>query len=260
MQWQANRRFFFTIGHEDDPVREYSPVVNQVAPDAASSAASGERLRRFVASLETGDLVLFGGKGWLSGIIRLFTGSRWTHVGMVIRLEGWREPLLLEANSMSDAADCLASKPMPGVTLTRLHERITGYTGEVGVRRRRGQPLSRARQRLVRRLVKRLHLRPYKNFVVSLLMDVMFGIRRGPGYSALFCSELVAELYRRLGWLPRQTRVSLVVPGHFGLDGAAEWSAELAPVRILKASAAPAGGTGATDPRNGLHESLLPRR
>ena len=34
----------------------------------------------------------------------------------------------------------------------------------------------------------------------------------------MFCSELVAEIYRRLGWLAREQRPSLLVPGHFGSE------------------------------------------
>jgi hypothetical protein len=34
----------------------------------------------------------------------------------------------------------------------------------------------------------------------------------------MFCSELVAELYRRLDWLPRDIRAGAYVPGHFGRD------------------------------------------
>jgi hypothetical protein len=38
-------------------------------------------------------------------------------------------------------------------------------------------------------------------------------MRSVPG--GMFCSELVAEIYRRAGWLPRGFNPARVVPAHF---------------------------------------------
>ena len=48
-------------------------------------------------SLETGDVLLFSGRGPVSAVIRVFTRSPWSHIGLVVRLPGYPEPLVLEA-------------------------------------------------------------------------------------------------------------------------------------------------------------------
>ncbi len=140
------------------------------------------------------------------------------------------------------------------------------------VRRRLGPPLSEARQRLVRRLVARLLHRPYKNYLWCNIRDLPTGFSRPPDRRGWFCSELVAEFYRRLGWLPRDVRVSGFVPGHFGSTRMTLLDGTLMPPHFLKqqprarragavtASVAPAADTPATVHRTAVRETLLPRR
>lgn len=125
-----------------------------IRPITGPDPATRDRLRRLGKTLQTGDLVLFAGKGWLSGIIRLFTRSHWTHVGVVVRLRGWSEPMVLEACGMS---------------------------------------------------------------------------------------ELVAELYRRVGWLAPEARTSRFVPGDFAGEGAGYGRVceRMASIEVIKSSAAP---------------------
>ena len=55
-------------------------------------------------SLETGDVLLFSGRGPTSSVIRVFTRSPWSHIGLVVRLPGYPEPLVLEAAGGGDSA------------------------------------------------------------------------------------------------------------------------------------------------------------
>ena len=55
-------------------------------------------------SLETGDVLLFSGRGPVSAVIRVFTRSPWSHIGLVVRLPGYPEPLVLEAAGGGDSA------------------------------------------------------------------------------------------------------------------------------------------------------------
>lgn len=223
-------------------------------------------------SLETGDVLLFSGRGPVSAVIRVFTRSPWSHIGLVVRLPGYPEPLVLEAAGGGDSADLHLGRPVAGVTLVPLAHKLDNYAGDVAVRRRLGPPLSDARQRLARRLVARLLHRPYKNYLWCNVRDLLTGFTRPPDRRGWFCSELVAEFYRRLGWLPRDVRVSGFVPGHFGstrmtlLDGTLlppeflKRGRRAATTGPLKASAAPAADTLATAPRTAAREKLLPRR
>lgn len=167
--------------------------------------------------LQTGDVLLCSGKGLSSDIIRWFTGSHWTHVGVIVELDGVEEPLVLESNRGPESADLFEGQPLTGITLVPLSRKLADYHGDVMVRRRDGAPLCPRRRRLARRLVQRLYRRPYRHYLWRQLLDLLPHTRRRD-YSALFCSELVAEFYRRLGWLPADLRTGAVVPADFAED------------------------------------------
>ncbi|ASK33135.1 C40 family peptidase [Alloalcanivorax mobilis] len=214
------------------------------------------------ACLDTGDLLLFAGRGVTSAVIRLFTGSRWSHIGMVVRLPGVVEPLVLESTGLSESADLHLGRPVAGVALVPLSRKLQDYPGEVAVRRWQGPPLRPAQRRLVARLVTRLLHRPYKNFVLCNVRDLLSGFTRAPDRRGWFCSELVAECYRRLGWLPRDARVSGFVPGDFDCPGLRLLGGGLSAPQLLKAksSAALSDGNAANPPRSVADETALPRR
>ena len=167
-----------------------------------------------LSMLQTGDLLLFSGNGLSSEVIRWFTGSSWTHVGVIVRLDEIDEPLLLESNLGPESVDLFSGEALAGVSLVPLARKLADYDGDIILRRREGDPLCPRQRRLVRRLVRRLYRRPYRNYLWRQVIDALPG-RHRRDYSAMFCSELVAELYRRLGWLPRETRTGRIFPGHF---------------------------------------------
>ena len=179
---------------------------------------------------------------------------------MVVRLPEHDEPLLLESTTLSESADIHVGAPVAGVGLVPVLQRIEEYDGDIALRQRRGDPLSDALQRLVARIARRLHRRPYKNYVLTLARDTVTGFRRRPDFSGMFCSELVAEIYRRLGWLARDQRASLLVPGHFGSERMTLREGSLAPPVLLRtattASAAPAHGRPAMPRRIAADERL----
>ena len=167
-------------------------------------------------TLRTGDILLFSGRGLTSEVIRVFTRSPWSHIGMVVFLPESREPLVLESTTLGESVDVRLGRPVAGVSLVSLATKLRDYEGAVVVRRRHGPDLSESQQKLLQRLLRRLMHRPYKNYVLCNAMDVLTAFQRKPDQRGWFCSELVAELYRRLGWLPRDIRASTLVPGHFG--------------------------------------------
>jgi hypothetical protein len=79
-----------------------------------------------VASLlKTGDLVLFGRRGLVPGLINWFDRSPWTHVGLVLRRPDDPEPLLWEARG---------DGPRRGTVLVRLAARIADFPGKISAR------------------------------------------------------------------------------------------------------------------------------
>ena len=153
-------------------------------------------------SLQTGDLLLFSGKGFASAGIKWLLGSTWSHVGLVVRPAGHdARPLLWEATPCTDLVDVITGRPAGGARLVSLHARLDTFPGAVAVRRlsKRLDALQRAR---FARVLRQLHGRPYEKRWLELLLAVSERIDLSrENLTTLFCSELVAETYQRIGLL-----------------------------------------------------------
>ena len=84
--------------------------------------------------MKTGDIVLFSGKGAISHGIKLLTLSKWSHVGMILRLPDSRAVFLWESTTLSNLKDAIDGKKKKGVQLVLLRDRLNTYGGEVSVR------------------------------------------------------------------------------------------------------------------------------
>ncbi|MZR63718.1 hypothetical protein [Alcanivorax sp. DP30] len=220
-------------------------------------------------TLRTGDILLFSGRGLTSEVIRVFTRSAWSHIGMVVFLPGSAEPLVLESTTLGESEDVRLGKPVAGVSLVSLASKLQDYPGSVVVRRRHGPDLTPRQEKLLQRLLRRLMHRPYKNYLLCNAIDVLTGFQRKPDQRGWFCSELVAELYRRLGWLPRDTRASTLVPGHFGSRymrlqngklGQAHWLKQGPGSQRIRSSVGFCGSSPSTPQQTFRHETPLPRQ
>ena len=166
--------------------------------------------------MKTGDIVLFSGKGGISTGIKWFTNSRWSHVGMVLRLIEWDAILLWESTTLSNIADVESGKERKGVQIVPLSERIKKYDGEISVRMLDQKPTPEMHKELslLREEVKG---RPYEKSKIELFKaayDGPFG-RNNEDLSSLFCSELVAEAYQRMGLLSEDKASNEYTPKDF---------------------------------------------
>lgn len=165
--------------------------------------------------LLTGDLVLFSGEGHISTGIKLFTRSRWSHVGMVVRSDDLDSVLLWESTTLSDVLDVDTALATRGVQLVLLSQRLASYRGTIGIRRLQMRR-SKAQLETLGALRRSLAGRPYEQQWRDLLCaDFRFLGRAAPDFSSFFCSELVALAYQELGLLPRQPMAGRYVPADF---------------------------------------------
>ena len=72
---------------------------------------------------ETGDIILFEGKSWLSYILEFGQGSRYSHVGIILENPtfihpDWSGTYLLQSGYESDAVDMQSGKHLCGVQVT----------------------------------------------------------------------------------------------------------------------------------------------
>lgn len=158
--------------------------------------------------LASGDLILFSGKGRISGAIKWFTAGRWSHVGIVHRIDSHDMVLLWESTTLTSLRDVETGRAMHGVQTVPLSERIRQYQGEMALRKlvapEEGET-SGSFPRLLSALRREFAGRPYERSKLQLLRSAL----DGPGWfenreedlSSFFCSELVAEAYQRMGLL-----------------------------------------------------------
>ena len=167
-------------------------------------------------SLNTGDLVLFSGKGGISTGIKWVTGSKWSHIGMVLRLPEWDFVLLWESTTLSDIADLDTGIARKGVQIVPLSERIRHYDGEVSVRAL-SPKLNIQQVGTLRETREEFKGRKYETSEIELIKaayDGPFG-RNTEDLRSLFCSELVAEAYQRMGLLSEEKPANEYTPADF---------------------------------------------
>ena len=152
--------------------------------------------------LKTGDIVLFSGKGGISDWIKWFSSSSWSHVGMVLKLSGWDMLLLFESTTLNSIKDVETGRAVRGVQLVPLSERIKTYNGKIAIRRLSKAITEPMRKKLLK-FRRSVSGRPYEKDYIELIRsayDGPFGENK-EDLSSLFCSELVAEAYQKIGML-----------------------------------------------------------
>ena len=173
--------------------------------------------KSFREKLQTGDVVLFSGKGGISAGIKWATMSRWSHVGMVLCLPEYDFVALWESTTLSGLPDLDTRVPRKGVQLVPLSARLASYDGEVAVRQLSGVSLSAQDVQELMALRREVTGRPYETSEMELIRaayDGPFG-RNQEDLSSLFCSELVAEAYQRLRLLPEEKPSNEYTPADF---------------------------------------------
>jgi hypothetical protein len=156
-------------------------------------------------SLTTGDIVLFSGNRKFSTAIRWFTKSIWSHVGMVLNLKEHDLVLVWESTKLDNVKDIVDKKAKKGVQLVPLSDRIKEYPGKVAVRRLEVEGKEEMNEPLMD-FRKEVKDRDYEKDMVELLKSAYEGPmgENVEDLSSLFCSELVAEAYQRMGLLLKE--------------------------------------------------------
>ena len=169
-------------------------------------------------TLNTGDILLFSGKGVISSMIQWFTRSQWSHVAMVIRSQELDMLLSWESTTLSKVKDIRSGTEKQGVQLVALSDRIYTYEGTIAIRQLKGVEVDPARMRELQLFRDEVKNRPYEESKIELAKSAY----DGPGghneedLSSLFCSELIAEAYQRMGFLSNTISSNEYTPANFG--------------------------------------------
>lgn len=169
------------------------------------------------AKLKTGDIVLFSGKGGISAGIKWATLSRWSHVGMIVVLPEYDFVTVWESTTLSSLVDLDTKVPHKGVQLVPLSSRIEGYDGEVAVRQLEGISFDESDLKNLMELRREVSGREYEQDQIELIKAAYDGPlgRNSEDLTSLFCSELLAEAYQRLGLLSEEKPSNEYTPADF---------------------------------------------
>jgi hypothetical protein len=153
--------------------------------------------------LEYGDIIMISNSEFYTHIAKLGTMSMWDHIAMVVEVD--KELHLFESSP-------------DGVFTTPLNRRLKFYlkNSTLGVRR-----LSVGRtpemKKSLKNFIKEVDGRPYKQNWMDLVRAWQ-GSNTSEDLSSIFCSELVAASYQRMGLLSTEISSNNYVPVDFAFN------------------------------------------
>lgn len=145
-------------------------------------------------NLRSGDLIFCSGSYFFSGLIQRFTGSVWSHVGVVYRDEALRRVFILE----SEAGIGVRLVPLSKY-LRDYHGRNRPYRGQIVIGRI-APDLDLAKVHQAVSFGMDLLTKPYDNSeILRIAARILFRIGRRTRDRKYICSELVDECFRSAG-------------------------------------------------------------
>ena len=186
-----------------------------------------------MSKCQTGDLILFHGcHSIISWMVEGFTGSQWSHVGIVLRSPTYIDEKLTglylwESGSEQDP-DCEDHVRKYGVQITDLKKKINEYEGIVVWRRLHWDPNELETKLTI--IHNTVHNKLYDLDLVDFIYAKL-GIPCRPNrhkngiwswfrynprkVDKMMCSALVAYVYTELGLLPSDTHWTDIFPKYF---------------------------------------------
>jgi hypothetical protein len=181
------------------------------------------RYRDIRNTMLSGDLVLMHGMDMESGIIESVKHSPWSHVAMVVRIDGVDTPLIWESSPLHFIRDMVLETRKSGARIVSLDERL-----EVGIMKKlyrgfawRRLEVERTREMMdaLRNYIEDVHSLPFptdwelaKSYLRGRLLD------EEAHYDSKFCAELIAETYMHMGLLASDHPPNRYSPKDFSSD------------------------------------------
>lgn len=173
---------------------------------------------------DTGDIILFSDITYIpSRIIEWVTGSKYSHVGIVLKDPTYINPLLkglyiFESTGLSPIVDSEDNKRKTGVQIRKLENVLDDYNGAIYWRKLHTQRNEAFIQKIIE-IHNKVHDKPYDVQPIDWLKS-MFDNRRGDSQiiSRFFCSALVTYIYDVLGFVPPDTPWSIIRPKDLGTE------------------------------------------
>lgn len=170
-----------------------------------------------LATAHTGDVWLFRGPSGADRAIRVFTNSPVNHVAMVVALDDL-PPLLWHTELGQSLESVWTGDRHRGAQLNRLDEALTVWTQKYKqlafVRHFDGE-ITRDMEDALLRVVAEYEGRPFPRTRHLVGKWLSGRLRREASEQAVYCAELLAITYSRIGLLDARTPANWFDPGRF---------------------------------------------
>jgi hypothetical protein len=179
--------------------------------------AGSMTLDEAAAATRTGDVWLFRGRTPADRAIRLFTNAPVNHVGMVIAVDDL-PPLLWHAELGASLEDVWTGRRQRGAQLHRLVDAVEVWVGryrQTAWMRQIDIAVTRRMEDEALRTVAALDGRPFPRTVALARGWIRGRFRRSVTREDLYCAELVAVTYERMGLLDGRRPPNWYDPGRF---------------------------------------------
>ena len=189
-----------TIAYEEKRGRLHVVLQKTTKPSAGLFALMGTPIPVIPLRLQVGDAVLFRSSTMVSHGTKLATRSKWDHAAIVVKLPGKKTLSLFEATR-------------DGVKIYPLSLRLEFYleTTKLGVRKlhtNRTKEMLKALEDFVEEVAGR----PYKTNVMEIGRALLGGSNTQDNLENIFCSQLVAAAYQRMGLLDSKVSTNNFLP------------------------------------------------
>lgn len=159
-------------------------------------------LRQLELQAETGDLILISGSSIFSFAIKMFTATPWTHVGVIIRVDG--KPYVFQSISSSNdqLKDLFQNKvKTQGVQMNSLRDTVEVDQGKVYYRKLFGKSSIdySSEFSFINRNIEKTYERSLLELINAVSASNLYS-----NTTQYFCSELVAEFFYYIGFSSRE--------------------------------------------------------
>ena len=165
----------------------------------------------------TGDLWLFRGRKTNDRLVQLATNSPVNHVAMAVAI-GDLPPLLWHTESSPSTVDVWTNQRRPGVQLQRLDEAVATWSTRWGHHpfiRQLSPPIDRPGEDELLRVINEFSGRRFPTGRGLAKRWLLGRVRRSAFPDEIFCAELIATTYQRMGLLDDGRPPNWYDPGRF---------------------------------------------
>lgn len=207
-------------------------MTTYVMTSMSNSPNSSMTLSDALDEAATGDVWLFRGRTVADRAIRLFTNSPVNHVGMVLAIDDL-PPLIWHAELGASMPNVWTGERERGAQLHRLDQAVSVWTNRYGQDpwfRQIDVDVSPAMEDQALSVVAEYSGRPFPNTATLARHWLAGRMRRRTSFTDVYCAELVAITYQRMGLLGEERPPNWYDPGRFWSgDRLALVGAELGP-------------------------------